>query len=148
MLIELYIDSDQRKCLLFISLRPLGHQDKRSSRCCCYENISSNSARDLCWHYWQVVTWLARVYLVFSSMKARRKHLLCRAAGFLGKGVGNIHCYHVNFWTVLSTPPRIFQCVGGYIVLKSILVLCTPYVLENAWGVDSTKMTHGQKLTW
>ena len=44
------------------------------------------------------------------------------------------HCYHVNFWTVLSTPPRIFQCVGGYIVLKLILVLCTPYVLENAWG--------------
>ena len=89
MLIELYIDFDQRKCLLFISLRPLGHQDKRSTRCCCYENIRSNSARDLCWHYWQVVTWLARVYLVFSSMKARRKHLLCRAAGSVGKGVGD-----------------------------------------------------------
>ena len=29
------------------------------------------------------------------------------------------HCYHVNFLTVLSTPPRIFQYVGGYIVLKS-----------------------------
>ena len=27
------------------------------------------------------------------------------------------HCYHVNFLTVLSTPPHIFQYVGGYIVL-------------------------------
>ena len=37
----------------------------------------------------------------------------------------NTHCYHVNFLAVLSTPPRIFQYVGGYIVLKSILVLST-----------------------
>jgi hypothetical protein len=31
-------------------------------------------------------------------------------------------------------PQGIFQYVGGYIVLKSILVLCTPYVLKNTWG--------------
>ena len=126
MLIELYIDFDQRKCLLFISLRPLGHQDKRSTRCCCYENISSNSARDLCWHYWQVVTWLARVYLVFSSMKARRKHLLCRAAGSVGKGVGDgtivppemdwnrrknlLHSKGLGF---LLVPPRAGSCVSS-----------------------------------
>ena len=27
-----------------------------------------------------------------------------------------------------------FPMRRGYIVLKLILVLCTPYVLENAWG--------------
>ena len=31
-------------------------------------------------------------------------------------------------------PPTHFPIRRGYIVLKSILVLCTPYVLENAWG--------------
>ena len=31
-----------------------------SSRCCCYENISYNSTRDLCWHYCQVGTWRTR----------------------------------------------------------------------------------------
>ena len=45
------------------------------------------------------------------------------------------HCYHVIFLTVLSTPPRIFQYLGGYIVLKSILVLSTPQKKQYVTGI-------------